>query len=93
MMGEKSNASGGSRWDGRCPYCGQPVNLYGAHESADYDNEFTFDCDHCEERIECTVHLVPEFELRKQAEAVECQPRLIAVDVSPIERIRKIQNG
>ncbi len=54
------------RFDECCPHCSKKIgSLNDFFVCADYQTDFTFECPHCCKEIQCDVHTVPEFELRK----------------------------
>ena len=53
------------RFDDCCPLCEKQLDMHGIFTSHDYQNDFVFECPECGEKIEATVHSVPEFELEK----------------------------
>jgi hypothetical protein len=60
-------ALGSGRWDECCPHCGKKLDVYSAWQAREYpDDEFEFECCHCEKLVQVYVHAVPEFELHKK---------------------------
>ena len=61
-----------SNFDERCPHCNEKQEVYEAFVSSDYQNEFSYECSHCEKWICVDGTCSPDFELSKP---IEIKPR------------------